>query len=414
VITLGAIADDFTGATDLATALRQRGFRVVVVVEDTAVEAESVADVDAVVVALKTRTAPRDEATAATVAAARKLAALGTKQYYVKYCSTFDSTPDGNIGTALDAVLGELGERRAIVVPAFPDNGRTVYRGHLFVGDQLLAESPMRDHPLTPMTQSRVADILAPQTSRSVAEVTAPTVWAGTAQLADALEAHPDGYIVVDTTTNDDLERIAAATASWRVVSGGAGLALGMTGPAIAGTDDFKAPIGRRLVVCGSASAATRGQVAAAIASGLPAFKLDVTAMGANPASVIDSALAFIAASDEADVPVVYSVGSLDDVTRSTRDGRPVAGIVEQVIAAITRGAVEHLGVRQIIAAGGETSGSVVKALGAGRLRIGPQISPGVCWSLATASAGIPVALALKSGNFGAEHLFTTAWEALA
>ncbi len=171
MIEIGAVADDFTGATDLAIALRQRGFRAVVSIEDAPLDPAELGDADAVVVALKTRTAPVSDAVAQSVRAVQALEALDSRRYYVKYCSTFDSTPQGNIGPVLDAVLDELGETRTIVVPSFPDNGRTVYRGRLFVGDDLLEESPMRQHPLTPMTQSRLRDLLAPQTAREIREV---------------------------------------------------------------------------------------------------------------------------------------------------------------------------------------------------------------------------------------------------
>lgn len=410
MIEIGAVADDFTGATDLAIALRQRGFRAVVSIEDAPLDPAELGDADAVVVALKTRTAPVSDAVAQSVRAVQALEALDSRRYYVKYCSTFDSTPEGNIGPVLDAVLDELGETRTIVVPAFPDNGRTVYRGRLFVGDELLEESPMRQHPLTPMTKSRLRDLLAPQTARGIREVGADAVWAGPSALRRTLDESPAGYTVVDALTDADLETIATAVSDWRVVSGGAGLALGMTGPRPGTLSEIEVTPGRRLIVCGSASAKTRAQIAHA-AQSLPARKLDIERIAADPAQVVDDALEWIETLDPGEVPLIYTVGSLDDVRRGP-DGNTVSGRIEEVLSAIVDRAVDRLGVRQVIVAGGETSGAVVQRLGIRRLWIGPRIAPGVCWSAADSAHG-PVTIALKSGNFGADDMFTTAWRAL-
>lgn len=410
MIEIGAVADDFTGATDLAIALRERGFRAVVSIEDAPLDPQSLGDADAVVVALKTRTAPVTTAVAQSVRAVAALDALDARRFYVKYCSTFDSTPEGNIGPILDAVLDELGEQRTVVVPSFPDNGRTVYRGHLFVGDELLEHSPMRHHPLTPMTQSRLRDILAPQTSREIHEVAAPTVWAGPAALRSALASSPAGYTVVDAITDADLETIATAVSDWRVVSGGAGLALGMTGPRPGTLSQIEPVPGRRLIVCGSASAKTRAQIAHA-AETLPTRKLDIEAIATDPESVIAETVSWLQSLAADEIPVVYSVGSLDDIRRGS-EGNTVADRIEDVLSEIVSRAVESLGVTQVIVAGGETSGAVVQHLGIQRLHIGPRIAPGVCWSAADATHGA-LTIALKSGNFGSDDMFTTAWRAL-
>ncbi|WP_440710624.1 3-oxo-tetronate kinase [Herbiconiux sp. YIM B11900] len=423
MIRLGAIADDFTGATDLATSLRERGLRVAVVLGAEAVPSTAEATgLDAVIVALKSRTAPVAEAVGSSLASIRALESLHPEQYFVKYCSTFDSTPAGNIGPILDAVLDELGEARTVVVPAFPDNGRTVFRGHLFVHDQLLSDSPMRHHPLTPMTQSRPAEILAPQTARAVAEVSVDAVWQGAEALSTALDAVPAGtsYVVVDATTNRDLETIQAATAGWRVLSGSAGLAFGMHGEHDPASQRFDVPGGRRLVVCGSASAKTRAQIADALEKGASGHQLDIERLVGDPDAVVGEVLAWLEGLPATALPLVYSVASLDDV-KSAEAGEAV----ETALSALVARAVAELGVRQVVVAGGETSGAVTTALGCRRLLIGPQIAPGVCWSLSetsgldvagAADADTPapaVALALKSGNFGADDLFTTAWEAL-
>ncbi|PWS52115.1 Hrp-dependent type III effector protein, partial [Streptomyces sp. FT05W] len=235
--TLGAIADDFTGATDLATMLVARGHRTVVTVGPESLsegpEGAAVRDADAVVVALKSRTAPVDEAVGTSLAALRALRRAGCERFYFKYCSTFDSTPAGNIGPVTDALLAELGERRTVVVPAFPATGRTVYKGRLFVHDELLDESPMRHHPLTPMRDSHLGRLLTPQTRHPVRLVGLDTVRQGGDTLRAALDAPElaDSLVVVDAVTDEDLVTVCAATTHLALVTGAAGLALGLTGP---------------------------------------------------------------------------------------------------------------------------------------------------------------------------------------
>ncbi|THG30119.1 3-oxo-tetronate kinase [Naasia lichenicola] len=418
MLRLAAIADDFTGATDLATSLRERGLRVAVVLGASAVPTGS-QDLDAVIVALKSRTAPVAEAVGDSLDSIRALSALEPQQYFVKYCSTFDSTPQGNIGPVLDAVLEELGETRTVVVPAFPDNHRTVRDGTLYVGGDLLSESSMRHHPLTPMTESRIARILGPQTKRSIAEVGLQAVRGGVDGLRKALEAASAGgqasYLVVDALTNDDLQTIQAATADWRLLSGSAGLAFGMSGPHDPSTQEFDAPEGRRLVVCGSASSKTRVQIATALAAGAAGHKLDVERLQDEPQAVVDEVLAWLDHLDADAIPIIYSVGSLADLRDAAEGpaGLTPAEAVEAALSQIVVQAVERLAVRRVIVAGGETSGAVATALGCRQLLIGPQIAPGVCWSLSTTASDVSIALALKSGNFGADDMFIGAWEAL-
>ncbi|MCP3427086.1 four-carbon acid sugar kinase family protein [Rothia sp. AR01] len=426
---IGVIADDFTGATDIATAYASAGFRTAVFIED-AVAREEAADADVLVVALKTRTAPREEAVAASLDALRDLRRLGCERFYVKYCSTFDSTDEGNIGPILDAAAAELGAARTVVVPAYPDNGRTTYLGRLFVGDQLLEESPMREHPLTPMRRSRLRDLLSPQTGRAVGEVHLPAVHAGPEALRAALDALPEGYAVIDAVENADLRTIHRATRDDLLVSGGAGLALGAAGgsgtAAGSGADDAAgtsaagedassgaAPVppfppleGRSLVVCGSASSMTRAQVADAMRSH-PTRALTVDRLAEEAAAEVDDVAAWIAGADRAAVPVVYSVATAGDLRHDA------AAAIEDALAELARRAVAEGGVRHLIVAGGETSGAVTKALGIGRLDIGPRISPGVCWSRARTRAGESIDIALKSGNFGTEDMFSSAWKEL-
>ncbi|KQS16340.1 3-oxo-tetronate kinase [Frigoribacterium sp. Leaf186] len=423
---IGAVADDFTGATDLASGFRRRGLETVVVVAPAAVDPSTHAGVDAVVVALKTRTAPVDEAVERSTAALAWLVEAGAERFALKYCSTFDSTDEGNIGPVLDAFRDRLGVDRAIVVPAFPANGRTVRDGLLYVGDDLLEDSSMRHHPLTPMTRSRLRDLLSPQTPTLVTEVSLDSVRAGVDALTDALDAAPAGYLVVDAVDDDDLVTIGRATSHHRLVSGGAGLALGVgadDAPPPALPPEFAHVTGRRLVVCGSASAATRGQISHAAATH-PTRKVDLTAATADPEAEVAALAAWVRGLDADSVPVVYSVGEPSDViapsdvvtpgAEGPTDRRPApASVVETVLSTLVHDLVADGTVGHVVVAGGETSGAVVTALGTTALVVGPPLGPGVCWSAATTSAGRPVALVLKSGNFGAADLFSTAWEAL-
>ncbi|WP_246266132.1 3-oxo-tetronate kinase [Pseudonocardia xinjiangensis] len=419
----GCIADDVTGATDLATNLVSRGLRTVVLLQpfsDSGVLLgpgrlpTDVDDIDAIVVALKSRTAPIDIAVAQSVAALEYLESVGAERIYVKYCSTFDSTPAGNIGPVIDAVLARTGENRTIVAPSFPDAARTVYRGHLFVGDELLDESPMRHHPLTPMLDSSLPRLLAPQTTGRVELITLPTVRAGRAELARSLEApRSDGPVslVVDAIENEDLEAIMAASGALRVVTGGSGLALGIPERAASDARRIRVVEGRRAVLCGSASQRTRDQVAFARAR-LPWRKLDVAGLARNVEDAAAEIAAWAAAcwdEDRTAIPLVYSADSLADVDHDTPGA---AELVERAFGAVARHLVA-LGATRLIVAGGESSGRVMAELGVTQLRIGPAIAAGVAWSEATTAAGDPLNVALKSGNFGAVDMFTEAWHEL-
>jgi uncharacterized protein YgbK (DUF1537 family) len=443
---LGAIADDFTGATDLATNLAKRGFQVIVVPEDGIELANTgntgntgnkgttgtdYSQYEAVVVALKTRTAPVDKAVADSLRALEFLWALGCERFYDKYCSTFDSTDEGNIGPVLDALSSRLGVKRTVVVPSFPDNGRTVVDGVLLVGGDLLENSSMRNHPLTPMTRSRVADILRPQTPYAVSELHSEPHLGNDADhvaVKAALEAETARYVVVDAASNAQLGAIARATSTDVLVSGGSGLALGFEPQSAATAPPMTATTGRRLVLSGSASTATRGQVTHAL-SQMPALKIDVRRLLDDPEATLRDSIEFIASQDSDSAVLVYAVDSLDDLALSralaaeaangansangTAGADPaerVEWLLAQIAAAATTPAV---GVSRIIVAGGETSGAVVKSLGLDSLVIGNEIAPGVCWASGTTGSGVAVNLALKSGNFGTEDMFTTAWKVL-
>ncbi|MEV7422158.1 3-oxo-tetronate kinase [Streptomyces sp. NPDC091212] len=415
----GGIADDFTGATDLATNWVARGVRTSVTLGvPTEEELAGLADMDAVVVALKSRTAPVAEAVGESVAALAALRRLGCERIYDKYCSTFDSTPRGNIGPVADALMAGLDTGTAVVVPSFPATGRTVYRGHLFVGDQLLGDSPMRHHPLTPMTDSSLVRLLSPQTTHPVSAVGLDVVRGDPRALRAALDAEAgDGrrYVVVDAIDTEDLTRIAAATAHHPLVTGGSGLALGLPSRGAPATGAMPVIPGHRVVLAGSASAATRAQTDAA-RSALPSRRLDLAALRADPAAEVARLTDWARTNWSAapGVPVlVYAVGSLSDVERHTPEGlRPAAELVEEALADCAT-AFAGAGARQFVVAGGETSGSVVRALGVRRLELGPALAPGVSWALGSAPDGASYNLALKSGNFGGQSLFTSAWEEL-
>ncbi|GHF32219.1 four-carbon acid sugar kinase family protein [Streptomyces griseoluteus] len=422
-IRLGAIADDFTGATDLANNLVRAGMRVVQLIDVPEDEDDGqglAGDADAVVIALKSRTVPVAEAVDASLRALAWLRGAGAEQVYFKYCSTFDSTPAGNIGPVAEALMDALDTDFTVATPAFPDNGRTVFKGHLFVGDVLLSESGMRDHPLTPMTDSNLVEVLGAQTRRPVGLID-HTVVAGGADAVRAriaeLRVQKVAFAVVDAVSNDDLVRLGEAVRDLPLVTAGSGLAIGL--PANWGlrpsTEAAQLPpaSGYRAIVSGSVSTATNGQVRAFLGTGRPAFSVDPLRIAAGE-DVAGSALAF-AEAHLADGPVlIYSTEAPEAVRGvQSRLGAAEAGeLVERTLAEVARGLVAR-GVRQLVVAGGETSGAVVQALGVTGLRIGPQIDPGVPWCAATPPDGRTLHLALKSGNFGGPDFFSAAFALL-
>ncbi|MET8805527.1 3-oxo-tetronate kinase [Streptomyces sp. NPDC004546] len=419
-VRIGCIADDFTGATDLANNLVRAGMRVVQLIDVPPEGAEQAVDADAVVIALKSRTIPAGEAVEASLRALAWLRSAGAEQIYFKYCSTFDSTPAGNIGPVAEALMDALGTDFTIATPAFPDNGRTVFKGHLFVGDVLLSESGMRHHPLTPMTDSNLVTVLGAQTERAVGLIDHTVVAAGAEAIRGRIEALREqgrGIAVVDAVSNDDLLRLAAAVRGLPLVTAGSGLALGL--PANWGFEPSRAAAqlppagGHRAVVSGSVSAATNEQVLQFLRSGRPAFSVDPLRIAAGE-DVVGHALAF-AESHLADGPVlVYSTEAPEAVrTVQGRLGAAEAGaLVEGALARVAQGLLRH-GVRRLVVAGGETSGAVVQALGLTGLRIGPQIDPGVPWCAAALPDGDTLHITLKSGNFGGPGFFTDAFALL-
>jgi uncharacterized protein YgbK (DUF1537 family) len=417
---LGCIADDFTGATDLANTLVRGGMRTVQAIGVPAA-GQRFADVDAVVVALKSRTIPPDEAVALSKQALGWLREEGARQIFFKYCSTFDSTDRGNIGPVAEALLDALGESFTVACPAFPENGRTIYLGHLFVGDRLLSDSSMRHHPLTPMTDPDLVRVLGRQTKGRVGLVPYKTVKRGPDAIRtafDRLRAEGYRHAILDAIEDTHLHDLGAACAGMALVTGGSGMALGLPEnfrragllEAQASADTLPAIAGAAAVVAGSASAATLAQVEH-IKRTHPAFAIDPLAL-ADGRDVPGEALAELRPRLGVEPVLVYATAAPEEVKRvQEKLGRERAGaLVEQALARIASGLVEA-GVRRLVVAGGETAGAVVQALGVKALRIGPQIDPGVPW---TASLGDPpLALALKSGNFGAPDFFLKAFRML-
>jgi len=445
---LGCVADDFTGATDLANTLVKQGMRTIQLI-DVPDPAMSVPDAEATIVALKSRTIAPGEAVGQSVASLRWLRSAGARQFFFKYCSTFDSSEKGNIGPVADALLAELGEGFTIACPAFPTNGRTVYLGHLFVGDVLLSDSGMRNHPLTPMTDSNLMRVLGRQTTGKVGLVPYAVVDKGAEAIRSAfqrLRAEGTRYAIVDALEDRHLLAIGEACSGLRLVTGGSGGAMGLPAnfrrQGLLGGDGDAASLpaakGYAAVLSGSCSPATLGQVEE-MKRTRPAFAIDPLSL-AEGGDVVARALAW-ARTKLADGPVlIYGSAPPEEVARAQEKlGRERAGeLIEQAMAAIAAGLV-RAGLGRLIVAGGETGGAVVRALSIRGLRIGPEIDPGVPWTMSlgghtpapirapvgaelraaaadqrSEETGAGLFLALKSGNFGARDFFLKAFEMLA
>ncbi len=415
---LGVIADDFTGATDIAGMLVKGGMRTL---QTIGVPAKDIipGDVDAVVVALKTRSIPANKAVAQSLQALKALQDAGCVRFFFKYCSTFDSTDRGNIGPVGDALLDALKARQAIYCPAFPENGRTIFFGHLFVGDLLLSDTHMRHHPLTPMTDASLVRVLARQTRHKVGLVPLKQVQAGSASLRAALDKlAADGvrHVIVDAVADADLGIIGEAVGDDALVTGGSGVALGL--PAAyrrrgllehkSGVDALPTIGGAAAVLAGSCSAATLGQIANFKG---PHLALDTDAI-CRGEPVGEKAIAW-ARDKLGNGPILLSASDKPEAVKVLQAKYGVeqsSQAIEKTMATLARGLVDA-GVGRLVVAGGETSGAVVSALDVTALRIGPEIDPGVPW---TASVGKkPLLLALKSGNFGAPDFFTKAFARL-
>ncbi len=412
---LGCIADDFTGATDLANNLVRAGMRVVMTVETPA--SHQRIEADALVVALKSRTVPATVAVDKSLEACRWLRRQGAKQIYFKVCSTFDSTAKGNIGPVIEALMEELGASFSIATPAFPANARTVVHGHLFVGDTLLSESGMQHHPLTPMTDANLVRVLQaqlkPEAKRTVGLIDYRTVAESAEAIRermDELQAGGTAIAIVDALNQGDLDRLGEALVDEPFLTASSGLAeslprnWGFRPSQQISLPPFR---GRKAVLSGSCSAATNGQVRHFLEAGGQGFAIDPLELALD--NVVSRALKWADGwwqKDPGRPVLVYSTAEPATVAEvHAKLGAERAGaLVEQVMAELARAFVNH-GVGSLVVAGGETAGICVQALGIQQLRIGPQIDPGVPWCFANG-----LHLALKSGNFGSVDFFEKAF----
>jgi uncharacterized protein YgbK (DUF1537 family) len=412
---LGCIADDFTGATDLANMLVRGGMRTIQAIGVPTAPIGQ--EVDAVVVALKSRTIDPADAVAQSLSALNWLKQTGCRQFYFKYCSTFDSTPKGNIGPVTDALMQALGTDFSIACPAFPEAGRTIFRGYLFVADQLLSESGMKDHPLTPMTDANLVRVLAPQTKAKVGLIRYDVLARGASRVREeisALRRQNVGIAIADALGQSDLDCLAEACADLPLLTAGSGVGLAIADyhrrsgrlPHAEVAAQLPQVNGLAAVLSGSCSEATNAQVAHWTRS-QPAFRIDPRKLAAGQ-PVIEEALAWAKEHLRSAPVLIYATSTPPEVKAVQRElGSERAGaLVEQALAGIGQGLV-GAGVRRLIVAGGETAGAVVGALGIRILRIGPQIDPGVPWTESVDEK--PIALALKSGNFGGPDFFNKA-----
>jgi 3-dehydrotetronate 4-kinase len=409
-IQLGCIADDFTGATDLANNLVRTGMKTVQIIDTP--DSDRLIQADAVVIALKSRTTPVKEAIAESLKALAWLQRQGASQIYFKYCSTFDSTPEGNIGPVTEALMQALNTNFTIATPAFPDNKRTVFKGYLFVGDVLLNESGMQNHPLTPMTDANLVRVMQAQCKRKVGLIDHTVVAKGSQAIAakiDELKAEGIQIAIVDATSNQDLINMGAAFKSLPLLTAGSGVAIGLANnfglSANPQASALPARTGLKAIISGSCSIATNAQVKHFIGQGGAAIAINPLELQ-EPEQVIAKTLDWAkkqyAVSDK---PIlIYSTGEPSAIKAvQAKLGVAEAGaLVENTLAAIGQGLIS-IGVKQLVVAGGETAGACVKALRVQVLRIGAQIDPGVPWCYTDSD----IHLALKSGNFGTEDFFT-------
>ena len=415
-ITLGCIADDFTGATDLANMLVKGGLKTIQLL-GTPSKNDVVPSVDAVIIALKTRTIPVEDAIEQSLQAMNWLKNAGAKQFFFKYCSTFDSTDEGNIGPVIDALMAGLETQFTIACPAFPETERTIFKGHLFVGDKLLSDSPMKDHPLTPMTYSNLVSTLSRQTSQKVGLVEYTDISGGPSEIRKAFEKLQKEHVaiaVTDVLNDEHLYFLGEAVKDFKLITGGSGIALGLP-PQLKShknhkeeTTVHKLPevLGKELILSGSCSEMTLAQV--------NEFSKKYCTLKLNPVelaesnSALDNAVDWVIQAKGKEPILVYASAPPDAVKEvQQRLGRDLASsTVENALAKIARAAVQN-GFRRIVVAGGETAGAVVSNLGIKGIMIGEQIDPGVP---TTVSIGNPsIGLVLKSGNFGSADFFEKA-----
>lgn len=417
---LGVIADDFTGASDIANTLakghRTGGLRTVQFLGAPQHDADS--ECEAGVISLKTRSIPAADAVAQSLKALDWLLRQGCRQIVFKYCSTFDSTPEGNIGPVGEALARALGVSGVVACPAFPTMKRTVYRGHLFVGDQPLNESSLRHHPLNPMTDSNIRRWLSTQCADPVGLVASDTVNEGPQAIRAALDrcaGEGERLVIVDAISDADLLQIGAACADDKLITGGSGIAIGLPQNFIRrglakGAGVFtRAVDGPEAILAGSCSRTTLEQVSVH-AQRHPTLSVDPSDAVRKQVSVTD--LVDFLVRNQGKAPLIYSTRPPEEVSAAQESfgQREVSAALEHLFADLAAAAVEG-GIRRLVVAGGETSGAVVNALDLDRLEIGPEIDPGV--PLLYRSDGVPLVLALKSGNFGTPDFFSKALAAM-
>ena len=412
---LGCIADDFTGATDLASMLARSGVNVSLRIGVPLSTPENTAEIE--VIALKTRSISASKAIEESLSALKWLKEAGAKKYFFKYCSTFDSTAEGNIGPVSEALMNELKVDQTIYCPAFPENGRSIYMGNLFVGQKLLSESSMKDHPLTPMNDSNLMRLLSAQVSRRVGLADRIIVNSGVNSLKEkliSLKENDVPHVIVDAVADTDLDTIASACQDMDFITGGSALAMPLaefykaSGKISANDNSFmnkKLNTGS-IILSGSCSEMTIIQVKNFIQRGAAAFQLDPIDLAENG---IKKVLDWLSSQDFTKNIIIYATSDPDTVKKVQAElGVDMAGkIVEQGLSECAIAARE-LGVKNFIIAGGETSGAITKALNVRQLDIGIEIAPGVPWTF-SGKRNNQIALSLKSGNFGSEEFFTEA-----
>lgn len=411
---LGVIADDFTGATDIASFLVQNGLSTI---QFNGIPAGEIAtDAQAMVISLKSRSCPAEQAVAQSLAALAWLQQQGCQRFYFKYCSTFDSTAQGNIGPVTDALLKALGETQTVICPALPVNGRTVYQGHLFVGEQLLSESGMRHHPVTPMRESNLLRLMTSQATGKAGLIAATQVDQGADSVRQAMHQLAEqgvSYVVIDTLHHQHLLTLGAALSDLRLVTGGSGLAIGLARQwARAGADAQAEQAGRpqggrAVVLSGSCSQMTCRQVSL-YRQQAPACEVQVEPCLQGVDEYARQLCDWTEANSQHSLaPLLYATTDAQQLQaiQQRYGAQRSSEAVEQLFAAVTR-ELKRRGWQRFIVAGGETSGVVAQTLGVTAFHIGPTISPGVPW---VRDIHQPLSLALKSGNFGDEDFFRRA-----
>jgi uncharacterized protein YgbK (DUF1537 family) len=411
---IAAIADDLTGATDIALAFSRQGLRTFQIngVPDATME---VGGADAVVIALKSRTIKVEFAVAQSRAAAAWLTQRGAQQIIFKYCSTFDSTEEGNIGPVTEALLEHLGEETTIACPTFPENRRTVVHGHVFVGNQLLSESSMKDHPLTPMRDANIVRVLQRQTQLSVGLLPHCIVRQGAAAIRERVRCTSEEgrrILVADALYAEDLLALARAFQGCRLLTGASGIGdaaarlLAPQIPSPARRAPIVWPAGDAAILAGSCSVMTRAQVDHVLELGYPALKIDAEAILSEKITPADAAE--WASARRPATPIIYSSTDPDEIAAvQARLGKERSGSIVEEFFGVTAQRLRATGFSRMMVAGGETSGAVVQGLGGRMLHIGPEIDPGVPWTKLLGTE--ETALALKSGNFGAKDFFPKA-----